>query len=176
MALLKNNIHINPAAWKSFDHHKDRLPGAVHDRLLHEIEKVAHEVIPVSLREYLEARRPPEEETLPQNQTDAPASTLPFHGMELLGEEEQFRKVWADLSRKELVMVTDLELLAGYQEHMTMEHIVDILKRADAGMESFRFYGLRQLLGEKIDQYSRQDPLLLGLDDEIVSYLIEFDI
>ena len=27
VALLKNNIHINPAAWKSFDHHKDRLPG-----------------------------------------------------------------------------------------------------------------------------------------------------
>ena len=50
MALLKNNIHINPAAWKSFDHHKDRLPGAVHDRLLREMEKAAHEVIPISLR------------------------------------------------------------------------------------------------------------------------------
>ena len=175
MALLKNNIHINPAAWKSFDHHKDRLPRAVHDRLLREIEKVAHEVIPVSLREYLEARRPPEEETLPQNQMDAPAGTPPFHGMETLSEEEQFHKVWADLCRKELVMVTDLELLAGYKEYMTMEHIVDILKRADAGMEPFRLYGLRQLLGEKIDQYSRQDPLLLGLDDEIASYLMEFD-
>ena len=175
MALLKNNIHINPAAWKSFDHHKDRLPRAVHNRLLCEIEKVAHDVIPVSLREYLEARRPSEEETLPQNQMDAPAGTPPFHGMETLSEEEQFYKVWADLSRKELVMITDLELLAGYKEYMTMEHIVDILKRADAGMEPFRLYGLRQLLGEKIDQYSRQDPLLLGLDDEIASYLMEFD-
>ena len=145
-------------------------------RLLRKIEKAAHEVIPVSLREYLEARRPPEEETLPQNQIDAPASTASFHGMETLGEEEQFRKLWADLSRKELIMVTDLELLAGYKEHMTMEHIVDILKRADAGMEPFRLYGLRQLLGEKIDQYSRQDPLLLELDDEIASYLIEFNI
>ena len=175
MALLKSNIHIPPTAWKSFDHHKDRLPGAVQDRLLREIEKTAHEVIPVSLREYLEARRPPEEETLPQNQMDAPAGTPPFHGMETLSEEEQFHKVWADLCRKELVMVTDLELLAGYKEYMTMEHIVEILKRADAGMESFRLYGLRQLLGEKIDQYSGQDPLFLGLDDEIASYLMEFD-
>ena len=175
MALLKNNIHINPAAWKSFDHHKDRLPRAVHNRLLCEIEKVAHDVIPVSLREYLEARRPSEEETLPQNQMDAPAGTPPFHGMETLSEEEQFYKVWADLSRKELVMITDLELLAGYKKYMTMEHIVDILKRADAGMEPFRLYGLRQLLGEKTDQYSRQDPLFLGLDDEIASYLMEFD-
>ena len=175
MALLKNNIHINPTAWKSFDHHKDRLPGAVQDRLLREIEKAAHEVIPVSLREYLEARRPPEEETLPQNQMDAPAGIPSFHGMERLSEEEQFHKIWADLSRKELVMVTDLELLAGYKEYMTMEHIVEILKRADAGMEPFRLYGLRQLLGEKIDQYSRQDSLFLGLDDEITSYLMEFD-
>ena len=175
MALLKSNIHIPPAAWKSFDHHKDRLPKAVHDQLLRKIEKTAHEVIPVSLREYLEARRPPEEETLPQNQMDAPADIPSFHGMERLSEEEQFHKVWADLSRKELVMVTDLELLAGYKEYMTMEHIVEILKKADAGMESFRLYGLRQLLGEKIDQYSRQDSLFLGLDDEITSYLMEFD-
>ena len=172
MALLKNNIHLSPTAWKSFDHHKDRLPKAVHDQLLREIEKATHEVIPVSLKEYLEARRPLEEETLPQNQMDASAS---IHGMETLSEEEQFRKLWADLSRKELVMVTDLEVLAGYKEHMTMEHIVDILKRADAGMEPNRLYGLRQLLGEKIDQYSRQDPLLLELDDKIASYLIEFD-
>ena len=176
MALLKNNIHIPPTAWKSFDHHKDRLPRAVHDRLLREIEKAAHEVIPVSLREYLEARRPPEEETLPQNQMDAPASTVSFHGMETLSEEEQFRKLWADLSRKGLVMVTDLELLAGYKEHMTMKNIADILKRTDAGMEPGRLYEFRQLLGEKIDRYSRQDPLLLELDDEIASYLIEFDI
>ena len=175
MTLLKSNIHIPPSAWKSFDHHKDRLPKEVHDQLLRKIEKAAHEVIPVSLREYLEAGRPPEEDTLPQNQMDAPASTPPFHGMETLSEEERFRKLWADLSRKELIMVTDLELLAGYKEHMTMKHIVDILKRADAGMEPFRLYGLRQLLGEKIDQYSRQDPLLLELDDEIASYLTEFD-
>ena len=154
---------------------KTGCPGRFTIELLREIEKVAHEVIPVSLREYLEARRPSEEETLPQNQMDAPAGTPPFHGMETLSEEEQFHKVWADLSRKELVMVTDLELLAGYKEYMTMEHIVDILKRADAGMEPFRLYGLRQLLGEKIDQYSRQDPLFLGLDDEIASYLMEFD-
>ena len=176
MALLKNNIHIPPAAWKSFDHHKDRLPGAVHDRLLREIEKAAHDVIPVSLRKYLEARRPPEEEALPQNQMDAPASTVSFHGMETLSEEEQFRKLWTDLSRKGLVMVTDLELLTGYKEYMTMKNIADILKRTDAGMEPCKLYEFRQLLGEKIDRYSRQDPLLLGLDDEIVSYLIEFDI
>ena len=175
MALLKNNIHINPTAWKSFDHHKDRLPRAVHDRLLREIEKAAYEVIPVSLREYLEAGRPPEEETLPQNQMAAPASTVSFHGMETLSEEEQFRKLWADLSRKGLVMVTDLELLAGYKEHMTMKNIADILKRTDAGMKPGRLYEFRQLLGEKIDRYSRQDPLLLELDDEIASYLIEFD-
>ena len=85
---------------ESFDHHKDRLPGAVQDRLLREIEKAAHEVIPVSLREYLEARRPSEEETLPQNQMDAPAGTPPFHGMETLSEEEQFHKVWAIYAAK----------------------------------------------------------------------------
>ena len=175
MALLKNNIHINPAAWKSFDHHKDRLPGAVQDRLLREIEKAAHEVIPVSLREYLEARRLPEEETLPQSQMAAPANTLPFHGMETLSKEEQFRKLWTDLSRKRLVMVTDLELLAGYKEHMTMKNIVDILKKTDAGMEPCKLYEFSQLLGEKIDRYSRQDPLLLRLDNEIASYLMEFD-
>ena len=176
IALLKNNIHLSPTAWESFDHHKDRLPRAVHNQLLHEMEKAVHEVIPVSLREYLESRRPPEEEALPQNQMDAPASTPPFPVMETLSEEEQFRKLWTDLSRKGLVMVTDLELLAGYKEHMTMKNIVDILKRTDAGMEPGRLYEFRQLLGEKIDRYSRQDPLFLELDDEIASYLTEFDI
>ena len=78
---------------------------------------------------------------MPQNQMDAPAGTPPFHGMETLSEEEQFYKVWADLSRKELVMITDLELLAGYKKYMTIEHIVDILKRADAVWSPSGFMG-----------------------------------
>ena len=179
MGLLKHNIHINPAAWKSFDHYKDRLPKAAHVRLLREIEKATHEDIPISLREYLEARKPPEAwqyETLPQNEIAVPTSPPPSTVVELLSEEEQFRRLWADLSRKELLVVGDLELLAGYKDYMTMENIVNILKRTDAGMESCKLDELRQLLGEKRDQYSRQDPLLLGLTDEVADYLIEADI
>ena len=104
MGLLKNNIPIKPAAWKSFDYHKDRLPRAAHHRLLHEIEKAPHKEIPVSLREYLEARRA-QEEALPQPQSeiDAPTSSPPFTVMETLSEEEQFRRLWTDLSRKRTV-------------------------------------------------------------------------
>ena len=176
MGLLKHNIRINPCAWKSFDYHKDRLPGAVHSRLLGEIKRTYHEDIPVSLKEYLEARRPPEEETLPQNEMNAPASPPPAIAMELLSEEEQFQRLWADLSGKTLVVVADLELLAGYRDYMTMEHIVSILKRADVGMEPYRFDELRQLLGEKKDRHLRRDPLLLNLSDEVANYLIEADI
>ena len=57
-----------------------------------------------------------------------------------------------------------------------MENIVNILKRTDAGTESCRLDELRQLLGEKRDQYSRQDPLLFGLTDEVADHLIEADI
>ena len=39
IGLLKSNIHINAAAWKSFDHQKDRLPRAAHSRLLSEMGK-----------------------------------------------------------------------------------------------------------------------------------------
>ena len=176
MGLLKHNTHITSAAWKSFDHHKDWLPKAAYDWLLHKIEQAPHEDIPVSLREYLEARRPLEEEALPQNEIDAPTSAPPFTVMETMSEEEQFQRLWADLSRKELLVVGDLELLAGYKDYMTMENIVNILKRTDAGMESCKLDELRQLLGEKRDQYSRQDPLLFGLTDEVADYLIEADI
>ena len=174
MGLLKNNIPIKPAAWKSFDHHKDRLPRAAHHQLLHDIEKAPHEEIPVSLREYLEARRA-QEEALPQlqNEMNSPTSPPPFTVVETLSEEEQFRRLWADLSRKELLVAADLELLADYKDHMTMEVIVNILKRAYAGIEPHRLDELRQLLGEKRDRYSRQDPLLLGLTDEVVNYLTE---
>ena len=176
MGLLKHNIRISPSAWNSFDHHKDRLPGAAHNRLLSEIEKAAHEDIPVSLKEYLEARKPREEEVLPQNEMNAPASPPPAIAMKLLSEEEQFQRLWADLSGKTLVVVADLELLAGYKGYMTMEHIVSILKRADVGMEPYRFDELRQLLGEKKDRHLRHDPLLLNLSDEVANYLIEADI
>ena len=183
MGLLKHNIRISPSAWKSFDHHKDRLPGAAHNRLLSEIEKAAHEDIPVSLKEYLEARRPPEE-ALPQNEMNAPASPPPAIAVdiavdiavELLSEEEQFQRLWTDLSGKTLVVVADMELLAGYKDYMTMEHIVSILKRADVGMELYRVDELRRLLGEKKDRYLRHDPLLLNLPDEVANYLIEADI
>ena len=177
--LLKHNIRINPSAWKSFDHHKDRLPGAAHSRLLNEIEKAAHEDIPVSLKEYLEARRPLEE-ALPQNEMNAPASPPPAIAVditvELLSEEEQFQRLWADLSEKALVMVADMELLAGYKDYMTMEHIVSLLKRADVRMEPYRFDELRQLLDEKKDRYLRHEPLLFNLSDEVANYLIEADI
>ena len=173
MGLLKHNIPLKPTVWKSFDHHKDRLPKAAYSRLLNEIEKATHENIPVSLRDYLEARRQPEAETLPQNEMEAPASTPPFTVVETLSEKEQFQRLWADLSHKELLVFADLELLAGYKEHMTMEQIVSILKRADVGMETYILDELKQFLGEKRDEYSRRDPLLLGLPDEVESYLIE---
>ncbi len=175
MGLLKHNIPIKPTVWKSFDHHKDRLPRAAYSRLLNEIEKSTHENIPVSLKDYLEARRLPEE-TLPQNEMEAPTSTPPFMVGETLSEEEQFQRLWKDLSHKELLVVADLELLADYKEHMTMEQIVSILERADIGMETDSLDKLRLFLGEKRDGYLKRDPLLLGLPDEVVRYLIEADI
>ena len=176
MGLLKHNIPIKSTVWASFDYHKYRLPGAAYNQLLNEIEKAAPENIPVSLKDFLEARRQPEEETMPQNEMEAPVSTPPFTVAETLSEKEQFQRLWAELSHKELLVVADLELLAGYKEHMTMEQIVSILKRADVGIETHRLYELRQFLGEKRDGYSRQDPLLLGLPDEVTEYLIEADI
>ena len=176
MGLLKHNIRINPCAWKSFDYHKDRLPRVLHRRLLSEIKRTAHEDIPVSLKEYFEASRPPEKEAWPQNEMHAPTSPPPAIAVELLSEEEQFQRLWADLSGKTLMVVADMELLAGYKDYMTMEHIVSILKRADVGMEPYRFDELRQLLGEKKDRHLRRDPLLLNLSDEVANYLIEADI
>ena len=174
--LLKHNIRINPSAWNSFDYHKDRLPRVVHRRLLSEIKRTAHEDIPVSLKEYFEARKPPEEDAWTQNEMHAPASPAPAIAVELLSKKEQFQRLWADLSGKTLMVVADMELLTGYKDYMTMEHIVSILKRADVGMEPYRFDELRQLLGEKKDRHLRRDPLLLNLSDEIANYLIEADI
>ena len=175
MGLLKHNIRINPAAWKSFAYHKEKIPRATHRQLLNEIEKAAHEDIPVSLKDYLESSRA-REEALSQNEMEAPMGTPAFTVVETLSEKEQFQRLWADLSHKELLVFADLELLAGYKEHMTMEQVVSILKRADAGMEICRLDELRRFLGEKRDEYSRRDPLLLGLPDEVWRYLIEADI
>ena len=175
MGLLKHNIPITPTAWKSFDHYKDRLPRAAHRRLLSEIEKAAHEDIPASLKDYLESGRPREEETWSPNEMNAPASP-PAIVVELLSEEERFQRLWADLSRKERVVIADLELLAGYKEHMTMENIVSILKRADVGVESCSLDEFRRLLGEKRDRHLRDDPLLFNLSDEVAGYLMESNI
>ena len=131
------------------------MPKETLGRLLSEVENSAHENIPVSLKDYLERSktleesRTPEEKTLPQNEMNPPAGSPPAIVVELLSEEEQFQCLWSDLSRKELVVVADLELLAGYKGYMTMEYIVSILKRADVGMESCRFDELNQLLNEK---------------------------
>ena len=176
MGLLKSNIHINAAAWKSFDHQKDRLPRAAHSRLLSEMEKATHEDIPVSLRDYLEAGRPEKEAALPQNEMSAAVVGPPAMEVELPSKEKRFQSLWADLSRKERVIVADLELLAGYKEYMTMETIVSILKRTDAGIEPYSIHEFRQLLRQKRDQHLRHDPLLLNLSAEILDYLIEAEI
>ena len=176
MGLLKSNIHINAAAWKSFDHQKDRLPKAAHSRLLSEMEKATHEDIPVSLRDYLEAGRPDEEAALPQNEMSAAVVGPPAMEVELPSKEKRFQSLWADLSRKERVIVADLELLAGYKEYMTMETIVSILKRTDAGIEPYSIHEFRQLLRQKRDQHLKHDPLLLNLSAEIFDYLIEAEI
>ena len=136
------------------------------------MEKESHEDIPDSLKEYLEARRAHrKKKSLPQNEMNAPADAPPAMTVELLSEEEQFQNLWANLSRKALVVVTDLELLAGYKEYMTMEHIVAILKRADVSTESFRLEELRRLLYEKRDQHLKKDPYLLQLPEEVADYL-----
>ena len=171
MGLLKSNIHINAAAWKSFDHHKDRLPMAAHSRLLSEMEKATHEGIPVSLRDYLEAGRPGA-----QNEMSVAVVGPPAMEVELPSKEKRFQSLWADLSRKERVIVADLELLAGYKEYMTMETIVSILKRIDAGIEPYSIHEFRQLLRQKRDQHLRHDPLLLNLSAEILDYFIEAEI
>jgi hypothetical protein len=176
MGLLKHNIPIDPAAWKSFDHHKDRLPRAAHGRLLSEIEKAAHGDIPVSLKDYLESSRAREEEALSQTEMNTPTSPPPAIAVELLSEEERFQRLWADLSRKERMVTADLELLADYKEYMTMENIISILKRVDVGVESHSLGEFGRLLGEKWDQLSGHDPLLLNLSDEIASYLMGADI
>ena len=100
MGLLKSNIHINAAAWKSFDHQKDRLPKAAHSRLLSEMEKATHEDIPVSLRDYLEAGRLEEEAALPQNEMSAAVVGPSAMEVELPSKEKRFQSLWADLSRK----------------------------------------------------------------------------
>ena len=176
MGLLKSNIHINAAAWKSFDHQKDRLPRAAHSRLLSEMEKATHEDIPVSLRDYLEAGRPEKEAALPQNEMSAAVVGPSAMEVELPSKEKRFQSLWAELSRKERVIVADLELLAGYKEYMTMETIVSILKRTDAGIEPYSIHEFRQLLRQKRDQHLRHDPLLLNLSAEILDYLIEAEI
>ena len=176
MGLLKSNIHINAAAWKSFDHQKDRLPKAAHSRLLSEMEKATHGDIPVSLRDYLEAGRLEEEAALPQNEMSAAVVGPSAMEVELPSKEKRFQSLWADLSRKERVIVADLELLAGYKEYMTMETIVSILKRTDAGIEPYSIHEFRQLLRQKRDQHLKHDPLLLNLSAEIFDYLIEAEI
>ena len=93
----------------------------------------------------------------------------------LLSEEEQFQCLWSDLSRKERVVVADLELLAGYKKYMTMEHIVSILKRADVGMGVCRLDELNQLLNEKIDQHLRHGLLLLDIPYEVSNYWMGTD-
>ena len=107
MGLLKSNIHINTAAWKSFDHQKDRLPRAAHSRLLSEMEKAPHGDIPVSLRDYLEAGRPEKEAALPQNEMSAAVVRPPAMEVELPSKDKRFQSLWADLSRKERVIVAD---------------------------------------------------------------------
>ena len=116
IGLLKSNIHINAAAWKSFDHQKDRLPRAAQSRLLSEMEKAPHGDIPVSLRDYLEAGRLEKEAALPQNEMSAAVVGPSAMEVELSSKEKRFQSLWADLSRKERVIVADLELLAGYKE------------------------------------------------------------
>ena len=106
-----------------------------------------------------------------QHEVNAPADAPLDMNRELLSEEEQFQNLWADLSRKERVVIADLELLAGYQACMTMENIVSILKRTDVTMEPFRL-GLKQLLYEKRDQHLKKDPCLLLLPEEVADYLL----
>lgn len=176
IGLIKNNIHLKPLTWKSFDYHKEKLPNKILCQLWEQMEKASEETdIPESLKLYLEASRElPQEQ--PENKQLLKAevnklATSSFSTLDQHMSSELFPLLWSLLSQKELLMNAELELLAGYKDYMNMEHIVSILKRVHIQTEAHIVNEWEQLLKEKTALYWIRHPLYLELPDEVADYL-----
>ncbi|WOG29255.1 hypothetical protein [Endozoicomonas sp. 8E] len=155
--LIKEGMVIKPVTWKSFDHHKERLPESLLCRLRERIETSDIECpdeIRESLTPYLNNVQFRQAEAYqPEN--------------ELEPQKQAFGSLWLKLNQTEIFGSEILNLLEEYESEMELMHTVVLLKKAKIDTDNRILEEWRQRACSKIERLKKQDPLLSDVDPDV---------
>ncbi|WOG30275.1 hypothetical protein [Endozoicomonas sp. 8E] len=155
--LIKEGMVIKPVTWKSFDHHKERLPESMLCTLRDRIETSDTECpdeIRESLTPYLNNVQSRQAEAYqPEN--------------ELEPQKQAFGSLWLKLNQTEIFGSAILNLLEEYESEMELMHTVTLLKKARIDSATHILEEWRQRACRKIEELKKQDPLLSDVDPDV---------
>ena len=167
--LIDKGMKIPGGAWQSIDYHKDKLPPSLDCKLLERVRDPGEpcpDTIRHSLEEYL-TRAGPEETDECRQLPDVPET--PERPADVA--RESFNTLWARLLHIKVFDSEILALLEDYKDDMDLEHVTTIINNMTIHTDDEARQKWRQFAQQKIALIKKQNPLLLGLKDELYELL-----
>ncbi|WP_257275356.1 hypothetical protein, partial [Endozoicomonas sp. SESOKO4] len=174
--LIKRGMAIKPVAWKSLEHHKERLPVSLLGKLKERMETSGTECpdeVKESLSQYLENLQSRETEASESvSETELQNVNLPDDKR----EKQAFGNLWLKLEQTEVFSTEILNLLDDYGDEMELMHTVTVLKKAKIDIDNHILEGWRQRACSEIKRLKRQDPLLSEVDPDVYQSCQELEL
>ncbi|WP_257282379.1 hypothetical protein [Endozoicomonas sp. ISHI1] len=174
--LIKRGVAIKPVAWRSLDHHKERLPESLLGKLKERMETSGTECpdeVKESLSQYLENVQSRETEASEPVSEPEPQSVNPPGDKR---EKQPFGSLWSKLNQAEVFSTEILTLLDEYWDEMELMHIVTVLKKAKINISDHILEGWIQRAFSEIKRLKRLDPLLLEIDSDVYQSCQELEL
>ncbi len=174
--LIKRGMAIKPVAWKSLDHHKERLPESLLGKLKERMETSGTECpdeVKESLFRYLENVQSREAEASEPVSEPEPQNVNPPDDKQ---EKKAFGSLWLKLDQTEVFSTEILNLLDDYGDEMELMHTVTVLKKAKIDIDNRILEGWRQRACSKIERLKRRDPLLLDIAEDVYQSCQELEL
>uniref|UniRef100_UPI0021490589 hypothetical protein n=1 Tax=Endozoicomonas sp. ISHI1 TaxID=2825882 RepID=UPI0021490589 len=172
VTLIKTGMAIKPVAWKSLDHHKERLPESLLGKLKERMETSGTECpdeIKESLSQYLDHVQSSSAEAC---ELDSQSVNPPDDKR----EKQAFGRLWLKLNQSEVFCIEIMTLLDEYRDEMELRHIVATLKKAKVDIPNHILEGWRQLASSEIKRLKMQDPLLSEIDPDVYQSCQELEL
>ena len=164
--IVNKGIPIRRAAWKSVDHHKERLTRPLICKLREKMEAADAECpdeIKASLSQYFERVQTRRAEECDQ---EGAAELRDVDPPDENQEKEGFGSLWPKLIQRGVFESEILELLTDYMDNMELTHLVTTLLKAKVQEDNSLLDRFRQQACRQIKMLKSKNPLFLGLDDD----------
>ncbi|WP_257281873.1 hypothetical protein [Endozoicomonas sp. ISHI1] len=174
--LIKRGVAIKPVAWRSLDHHKERLPESLLGKLKERMETPGTECpdeIKESLSQYLENVQ--FRETVASEPVSEPEPQH-FNPQDDKREKQPFGSLWSKLNQAEVFSTEILTLLDEYKDEMELMHIVTVLEKAKINISDHILEGWIQRAFSEIKRLKKRDPLLLEIDSDVYQSCQELEL